>query len=54
MLHVLRDSNITVDILTKLGSNRAKVSPGVFMEELLAPSIKQPDEITPELPAPTT
>jgi hypothetical protein len=26
----------------------------VFIEELLAPSIKQPDEITPELPAPAT
>ena len=51
ILHVLRDSNIAADVLTKLGSDRAKVPPGVFIEELLAPSIKQPCEITPELPA---
>jgi hypothetical protein len=53
ILHVLRDSNIAADILVKLGSDKAKVPPSVFMEELSAPSIKQPDEITPELPAPT-
>ena len=51
ILHVLRDSNIAADVLAKLGSDRAKVPPGVFIEELSAPSIKQPDEITPELPA---
>jgi hypothetical protein len=34
--------------------DRAKVPPGVFVEELSAPSIKQPDEITLELSAPTT
>ena len=39
------------DILAKLGSDRAKVPPGVFIEELSTPSIKQPREITPELPA---
>ena len=50
ILHVLRDSNIAADILAKLGSDRVKVSPGVFIE-LSAPSMKQPDEITPELPA---
>jgi hypothetical protein len=50
----LHDSNIAADILTKLGSNRAKVPPDVFMEELSASSIKQPNEITPELPAPIT
>jgi hypothetical protein len=54
ILHVLRDSNVAADILTKLGSDRAKVPPGVFVEELSAPSIKQPGEITPELPALTT
>ena len=42
ILHVLRDSNIAADVLTKLGSDRAKVPPGVFIEELSAPSIKQP------------
>jgi hypothetical protein len=54
ILHVLCDSNIAADILTKLGSDRAKVPPGVFIEKLSAPSIKQPGEITPELLAPTT
>ena len=51
ILHVLRDSNIAADVLAKLGSDRAKVPPGVFIEELSAPSIKQPGEITHELPA---
>jgi ribonuclease HI len=40
ILHVLWDSNITADVLTKLGSNRAKVPPRVFIEELPSPSIK--------------
>jgi hypothetical protein len=31
-----------------------KVPPGVFVEELPSPSIKQPDEITSEPPAPIT
>ena len=42
--HVLRDSNVAADILAKLGSDRAKVPPGVFVEELTMPSIKQPEE----------
>jgi hypothetical protein len=50
----LRDSNITADVLAKLRLDRAKVPPEVFVEELSASSIKQPDEITPELPAPIT
>jgi hypothetical protein len=54
ILHVLRDSNVAVDILANLGSDRAKAPPGVFIEELSAPSIKQPGEITPKLLAPTT
>jgi hypothetical protein len=54
ILHVLRDSNVAADILAKLGSDRAKVPPGVFVEELSVPSIKQPGEITPELLAPGT
>ena len=51
ILHILCDSNITADVLAKLGSDRVKVPPGVFIEELSAPSIKQPGEITPEPPA---
>jgi hypothetical protein len=53
ILHVLRDSNIAADVLAKLGSDRTKVPPGVFVEELSASSIKQPGEITLELPAPS-
>jgi hypothetical protein len=50
----LRDSNVAADILANLGSDMVKVPPGVFIEELSAPSIKQPDEVTPKLPAPGT
>jgi hypothetical protein len=50
----LCDSNIVAGILTKLGSDSAKVPPKVFVEELSAPSIKQPGKITPELLAPIT
>ena len=51
ILHVLRDSNIATDVLAKLRSDRAKVPPGVFIEELSAPSIKQPGEMAPKLQA---
>jgi cystathionine beta-lyase/cystathionine gamma-synthase len=40
ILHVFHDSNIAADILAKLRSNRAKVPPDVFVEELSNPSIK--------------
>jgi hypothetical protein len=53
IMHVLRDSNVAVDIFAKLGSDRAKVPPGVFVEELPSPSIKQPGEISSESPVPT-
>ena len=49
ILHVLLDSNIAADVIAKLGSDRVKVPPGVFIEELSAPSIKQPGEITLEI-----
>ena len=51
ILHVLCDSNIAADILAKLRSDRAKVPPGVFIEELLVPSIKQTGETTHEIQA---
>jgi hypothetical protein len=54
ILHVLRDSNVVANVLAKLGSDRAKVPLGVFVEELSSPSIKQPGEITSESPASTT
>jgi hypothetical protein len=53
ILHVLCDSNVTADVLAKLGSDRAKVPPSVSVEELSAPSIKRPSEITPDLLAST-
>ncbi|XP_039778216.1 uncharacterized protein LOC120645500 [Panicum virgatum] len=37
--HVIRDNNIAVDVLSKLGSDRAEVPPGVFVHELYHPSI---------------
>jgi hypothetical protein len=46
ILHVVRDLNVVVDVLAKLGSNRAQVPPGVFVEELTSPSIKQPEPVT--------
>jgi hypothetical protein len=54
ILHILRDSNVAADVLAKLGLDRAKVPPGVFVEELPSPSIKQTGEITSKPPAPTT
>jgi hypothetical protein len=44
--HVVRNNNVTADVLSKLGSTRVQVPAGVFVHELHAPSI-------PEL-APTT
>jgi hypothetical protein len=37
--HVERDRNAAVDALSKLGSSRAQVSPGVFVQEVQWPSI---------------
>jgi hypothetical protein len=44
--HVLREHNVGVDILSKLGSTRAQVPPGVFVYELKQPSIKSSPQIT--------
>jgi len=38
--HVVRDQNQLADHLSKLGSSRAMIPPGVFVQDLLAPSIK--------------
>jgi ribonuclease HI len=38
--HVVRDHNVGADILSKLGSTRAQVPAGVFVQELKQPSIK--------------
>ena len=37
----MRDLNVVVDVLAKLGSDRAQVPPNVFVQELQVPSIKQ-------------
>lgn len=39
--HVERDLNVGVDIFSKLGSARAEVPSGVFVNELSRPSIKE-------------
>jgi hypothetical protein len=42
-LLVVRDNNVGVDVLSKLGSDRAVVPPGVFIHELHHLSIKKAD-----------
>jgi hypothetical protein len=44
--HVLREHNVGADILSKLGSTRAQVPPGVFVHELNQPSIKPSPQVT--------
>jgi hypothetical protein len=44
--HVLREHNIGTDALSKLGSTRAQVPPGVFVQELKQPSIKSSPPVT--------
>jgi ribonuclease HI len=44
--HVVRDNNVAVDVLSKLGSARAQVPAGVFVHELLSPSIPEPTTTT--------
>jgi hypothetical protein len=41
--HVIRDNNVGTDVLSKLGSDRANVPPGVFIHELRHPSIRAPE-----------
>jgi hypothetical protein len=44
--HVVRENNIGADILSKLGSTRAQVPAGVFIQELKQPSIKSSPQVT--------
>jgi ribonuclease HI len=48
--HVPRNSNVAVDVLCKLGSRRALVPAGVFVQDLRKPSIKLLDPDNPEPP----
>jgi hypothetical protein len=41
--HDVRDNNVSTDVLSKLGSDRANVPPGVFVHELHHSSIRAPD-----------
>jgi hypothetical protein len=51
--HIVRDNNVAVDVLSKLGSTRAQVPAGVFVHELHAPSIPEPAPTTID-PAPSS
>jgi hypothetical protein len=44
--HVICDNNVETDVLSKLGSNRANIPPGVFVHELHHPYIKTPHSST--------
>jgi hypothetical protein len=44
--HVIWEHNVSADILSKLGSTRAQVPAGVFVQELKQPSIKSSPQIT--------
>jgi hypothetical protein len=41
--HVRREDNMAADTLSKLGSSRKAVPPGVFLEHLHVPSVKMVD-----------
>jgi ribonuclease HI len=47
--HVVRENNVAADVLSKLGSTRAKVPAGVFVHELHATSILGPVHTTTDL-----
>ena len=42
---VVRDQNQLANHLSKLGSSHAAIPPGVFVQDLLAPSIKEEKEV---------
>ncbi|CAL4963476.1 unnamed protein product [Urochloa decumbens] len=50
--HVVRDDNVAADVLSKLGSKRAHVPVGVFVQDLRAPSIKMLEDGSPALEPP--
>ncbi|XP_066365312.1 uncharacterized protein [Miscanthus floridulus] len=43
--HVVCDQNQLADHLSKLGSSHAVIPPGIFIQDLLAPSIKEDKEV---------
>ncbi|XP_072147452.1 uncharacterized protein [Setaria viridis] len=52
--HVPREHNIAADVLSKLGSKRAQVPIGVFVQDLQKPFIKilDPDQVNDSVEAP--
>src|SRR6185312_5469648 len=52
--HVDRDNNVGADVLSKLGSTRATIPPGVFVHELHHPSVKVQSQQATDMEAPTT
>ena len=52
--HVNRDNNVGADVLSKLGSTRAAVPPGVFVHELHHPSVKVQSQQVTDLEVPAT
>ncbi|XP_066361157.1 uncharacterized protein [Miscanthus floridulus] len=49
--HVVHDQNQLADHLSKLGSSRAMIPPGVFVQDLPTPSIKEDKEVEEVPPA---
>jgi hypothetical protein len=47
--HVRREDNMAANTLSKLGSSRKAVLPGVFLKHLHVPSVKMVDPENPEL-----
>ena len=52
--YVDRDNNVEADVLSKLGSTRAAVPPGVFVHELHHPSVKAQSQQATDTEAPAT
>ena len=49
-----RDINVGADVLSKLGSTRAAIPPGVFVHELHHPSVKVQRQQATDTKAPAT
>ena len=52
--HIDRNNNVGADVLSKLGSTRAAVPPGVFVHELHHPSVKVQNQQTTDVEASPT
>jgi len=52
--HIDRDNNVGADVLSKLGSTRVAIPPGVFVHELHHPSVKVQNQQTTDTKASAT